>query len=174
MLTIKHILSIATPFALLIFSVAIIAPAFNSEYFIHHEKTLQKNQILNNKLYEQKQMLLKQDDVIHTSWLHTLNPLVKKVQGSVIWSNKKQSGVMVFNNLPILGKKQNYRLWIYDLEESMDHAISGASFKYGTNAEKQLFVSIKPDKYIKRPYKFELVLENTYSENVHPLLFAQP
>ena len=63
----------------------------------------------------QQQFILNQPDVINMNWLRTLNPLVKNVEGRVIWSNNLQKGVMEFVGLPEIASNQNYQLWIYDL-----------------------------------------------------------
>jgi len=143
----------------------------------HHERSdLIKSQMAG--LFEQKEELLQQEDVINTNWLRTLNARMKDVRGGVVWSSGKQQGIVSFQNLPKLGDLQQYRLWVYDLSRLAGERISAAIFKGEANGGDEYFVEIKPDASLKLPYKFELVLEELGPErkliNELPLLLAQP
>jgi len=121
-----------------------------------------KNQLLNNK------------NTLKLNWLHTLNPLVKDVRGSLIWNTQKQLGVMELSGLPSLGKSQIYRLWIYDLEKSIDDPVLAASFRrLPQQTSKQLLGLVEPQTRVGKPYKFELQLEELNSRFSQPLLMAQ-
>ena len=127
--------------------------------------------VIDKELSRQKNVLLNQKDVIQSAWLHTLNPLVKKVRGRVIWSNEKQSGVAVFYNLPETPEGKSYRLWVYDLENM---PVSGSHFILKNGSTKEILQQIKTDRIIKQPYKFELVLEKDEYSSSAQLLLAQP
>lgn len=126
------------------------------------------------EIYIQKLGILEQDDVIDVNWLHTLNPLVKKVQGRLLWSSKKQLGVMEFVNLPNLKKGQKFHLWIFDLNSKNNKPIlaninKAVIFKQ----KKRTIMPFKGATSIDSPFKFELMLEDR-SGKLHPLLLAQP
>lgn len=125
--------------------------------------------------YIQKLDILQQDDVIDTNWLHTLNPLVKKVQGRLLWSSKKQQGVMEFINLPKLKKTQQYRLWIYDLYSNDSKPVSAEIDETAIYRQKnKVIIPFKPSNTAKSPFKFELTLEEKGVKDGQPLLLAQP
>jgi len=124
-------------------------------------------------LIAQRVELLKENDIIKSNWLKTLNPQAKKIQGDLIWSTKQQKGMMRFNNLPKLSADQSYHLWIYDLEHSIKEPISATRFQTDPRVKKDFLVKILPKKAIKKPYKFVLVLE-TKSQDEQILLLAQP
>jgi hypothetical protein len=125
-------------------------------------------------LESRKQKILQQADVININWLRTLNPLVKKVQGRLIWSNTLQQGMMEFSNLPKLSAKQRYRLWIYDLVGDISKPITAITFKQTTNISHDYLISFNTKTPITSPLKFELTLEEEGKENGLPLLLAQP
>lgn len=124
-----------------------------------------------SQLQSRKELLLTQPNVVNTNWLRTLNPLVKEVEGSLVWSAALQQGIVEFINLPKIGENQYYQLWVHDLVESSDQASLAAVFK-GSKDEKLVmsFDTIK----IKSPYKFELVLHTEGETTNQPLLLAQP
>lgn len=126
-------------------------------------------------LLQQWQFLLNEPDVLQTNWLKTLNPLVKKIQGDLIWSSQQQKGVMRFVNLPELSGQQRYHLWIYDLEYSVKEPISATHFQADAHSKKEFLVEIIPEKRVKTPYKFVLKLATgTELEPEQILLLAQP
>jgi len=138
----------------------------------YQQRQVQKsNQIQRTNVEELQQSLLAQDDVINTNWLHTLNPLVKNVKGSVLWSSKEQHGIIKLYNLPSLGKKQKYHLWIYDLNAKNSAPISALVFdaKY-----ENLIIPFRPEKHVVSPFKFEIMLEEEGVEDGLSLLLAQP
>ena len=55
-----------------------------------------------SQIQSRKELLLLQPNVVNTSWLRTLNPLMKNVEGSLVWSAALQQGVVEFINLPKL------------------------------------------------------------------------
>jgi hypothetical protein len=124
-------------------------------------------------LVQQWQLLLNESDVLQSNWLKTLNPLVKKIQGDLIWSSQQQKGVMRFANLPELPAGQRYHLWIYDLEHSLKEPISATRFQADSHRKKEFLVAIFPEKRVQKPYKFVLKLESA-SQPEQILLLAQP
>jgi len=124
-----------------------------------------------SQIQSKKELLLLQPNVVNTSWLRTLNPLMKNVEGSLVWSAALQQGVVEFLNLPKIKDNQYYQLWVHDLAEASNQASLVAVFK-GPKTE-ELFMSFDTIK-IKSPYKFELVLHTEGEANNQPLLLAQP
>jgi hypothetical protein len=133
------------------------------------EPDQQKNQ---SELMTQQQHLLSQDDVINTNWLHTLNPLVKNVEGRVVWSSILQKGVMEFIDLPEIAKNQKYQLWIYDLVGKDTKPIFSNEF-YQIKS-KTILIPFSAKELILSPFKFELVLKTEGEELSQPLFLAQP
>ena len=124
-----------------------------------------------SQLESRKELLLLQPNVVNTSWLRTLNPLMKNVEGSIIWSATLQQGIVEFINLPKIDDNQHYQVWVHDLVETSGQASLVAVFK-GSNDEK-LMMSFDTVN-IKSPYKFELVLLTEGKADKQPLLLAQP
>ncbi len=125
-----------------------------------------------SELIIQQELLLAQDGVINTNWLHTLNPLVKNVTGRVVWSNILQKGVMEFVGLPKIDKDQKYQLWIYDLVGKDTKPILSNEFTEITSTTMLLPFTSK--ELILSPFKFELVLKTEGDEVSQPLFLAQP
>lgn len=141
-----------------------------------YQKNNQSNQNFQqqSETYIKKLGILEQKDVIDANWLHTLNPLVKNVQGRLLWSSNKQQGVMEFVNLPRLKKNQEYLLWITDFSSGNSKPVlaiidSNAIFK----KKKKTIMLFKGANFIKQPFKFELMLKFKSGEE-QPLLLAQP
>ena len=128
-------------------------------------------------LKELRDSLLSDSESTHTQWLKTLNPFIKKTEGSLIWHSKKQRGVMTFINLPTTAKNQKYHLWVYDLKQQQDKPISGGFFEKETK-DKEVLVSIEVEKPVIQAYKFLILLEDTTNDednsDSHILLLAQP
>lgn len=120
----------------------------------------------------QQQLILDQNDAINTNWLRTLNPLVKNVEGRVVWSTTLQKGVMEFFDLPKISDNQKYQLWIYDLTEKDSKPIFLKEFSdVNTNL---MLVPFSPKDLILSPFKFELMLKTEGQELNQPLFLAQP
>ena len=119
-----------------------------------------------------KQTLLSQPDIIDTNWLHTLNPLIKNVEGRLLWSTALQKGMVSFNNLPKIKKNQRFHLYVYDLHDPSNQAVSALLIKQ--NYTGRFEDSFEPETKISAPLKFELVLEEQGSDTSLPLLLAQP
>ena len=64
-----------------------------------------------SQLESRKELLLLQPNVVNTNWLRTLNPLMKNVEGSLVWSGALQQGIVEFINLPKIKDNQYYQLW---------------------------------------------------------------
>ena len=124
-----------------------------------------------SQIQSRKELLLLQPNVVNTNWLRTLNPLMKNVEGRLVWSAALQQGVVEFLNLPKIKDNQYYQLWVHDLAEANNQASLVAVFKGPKNDE--LFMSFDTIR-IKSPYKFELVLHTEGEAHNQPLLLAQP
>ena len=120
----------------------------------------------------QQQFILNQPDVINMNWLRTLNPLVKNVEGRVIWSNNLQKGVMEFVGLPEIASNQNYQLWIYDLIGKDTKPVFSTQFKQVI--PKTYLIPFSSKIHINSPFKFELMLSTEGDETSQPLFLAQP
>lgn len=130
--------------------------------------------VQNAQLEILKQQILQQDDAIDTHWLHTLNPLVKKVRGRLLWSSKKQQGVMEFTDLPILSTNQQFLLWIYDLDAETTLPIKAIFVNKKTINNERLMIPFTASEIIRDPLKFELLLKEKGVNTNQQLLLAQP
>jgi hypothetical protein len=138
----------------------------------YQQRQAQKSsQIQRTNVKKLQQSLLTQNDLINTNWLHTLNPLVKDVKGSVLWSSKEQRGIIKLYNLPSLSEKQQYHLWMYDLNAKNNAPISALVFKAKF---KNLIIPFKAESIVNSPFKFEIMLEEKGIEGGLSLLLAQP
>jgi hypothetical protein len=146
-----------------------------SSVFVYTYKHIQTNPVIDvqqSRFESRMQLLLLQRDVIETNWLRTLNPMVKKVEGRLIWSTTLQQGIMEFKNLPKINKNQNYRLWVYDLIETKFEPISAAVFNMVP--ANSFLIAFDPSAKVSAPFKFELALQTEGEELDQPLLLAQP
>ncbi len=131
-------------------------------------------QLERTELEKLKETIIQQADTIDTNWLRTLNPMVKHVQGRLLWSSAMQQGVVEFINLPQLSNNQQYRLWVYDLEANSSKPITAIVFKKVEFISGIFARSFEPKIKVKNPLKFELVLEVGGITGFQPLLLAQP
>lgn len=158
-------------FIILFASVLIFVSISLLAFFANQHNRNSQVKAQQKELEAQKSHLLRQQDVIDTNWLRTLNPLVKDVEGRLIWSKSLQQGIMEFENLPKLDQQRHYKLWAYDLVASNNEAIEIAKFRQIN--DKKFLVSFAPFKKIESPLKFELSLEEK-GQKSQPLLLAQP
>ena len=125
-----------------------------------------------SELVTKQQFLLAQDDVINTNWLRTLDPLVKNVEGRVLWSNMLQQGVIEFVGLPEIEDNQKYQLWIYDLVGENTKPIFSKEFSEFSS--EKLLLPFSSKELIYNPFKFELMLKTEGEDVNQPLFLAQP
>lgn len=149
----------------------VLIAVLGSNYYIQWMKNPNQETIQSELVLEQ-QFILTQTDVINTNWLRTLNPLVKNVEGRVVWSNVLQKGVMEFVGLPEIAKNQQYRLWIYDLVGKDTKPIFSTEFTKVLSDK--FLISFSTESLIKSPFKFELMLKTEGEEVSQPLFLAQP
>lgn len=117
--------------------------------------------------------LLSTPDVVEYDWMRTLNPKAKVIEGGIVWSQEKQSGIMKFENLPALSEKQQYHLWLYD--RNTKEPISGAIFRQNAFDTNSRLVEFQPKKTVESPYKFILSLENSSGDGEEQVLLrVQP
>nr|CAA6830617.1 MAG: Unknown protein [uncultured Thiotrichaceae bacterium] len=116
-----------------------------------------------------------QEDTVHGSWLRTLNPLMKDVQGGLIWNSSEQEGVMHLVGLPDPKIGFQYHLWIHDSRGSSGVPVSGGVLSEGSGKYEQ-FVMIEPKAHVTEPFKFELMLEplSGKPEEIQVMLMVQP
>jgi hypothetical protein len=157
------VLSLLVVFSLLLMSV----------YWIKNIRLAVVAQQDQTPLVQQRDILLQESDILQSNWLKTLNPLAKKIQGDLIWSNQQQKGWMRFANLPKLAARQQYHLWIYDLESSVTKPISATQFQADPRIKKEFLVEVLAKKIVKKPYKFVLTVESDAQPD-QILLLAQP
>ena len=161
---------------IIVFSAVLLFTLSSFGLYAYQKKNLRsQNMAQESESYIQKLGILQQKDLIDTNWLHTLNPLVKKVQGRLLWSSNKQQGLMEFINLPKLKKKQQFTLWIYDLDSNSDRPIL-ASIKHSESyrQKNKIIMPFSASSRVKSPFKFELMLNEAGKEVEQPLLLAQP
>jgi hypothetical protein len=121
-----------------------------------------------------RETLLAETSSVRGNWLRTLNPLVKDVQGDLVWNSAQQQGVMRFVNLPSPKAGHFYQLWLYDTRGESDAAVSGAELREGSGRG-ELFVPIKTATTVEEPYKFVLALQAEGDKKVgQTLLMVQP
>jgi len=153
----------------------VISLAVAGVWASNHYKEWMKNpnqETTQSELVLEQQFILTQTDVINTNWLRTLNPLVKNVEGRVVWSNVLQKGVMEFVGLPKIKNNQQYRLWIYDLTGKDTKPIFSTEFtKVLSN---KFLIPFSSKALVKSPFKFELMLKTDGEEISQPLFLAQP
>ncbi len=163
---------------MLMVSLGVIAASyFGLRYYQQSLKNAQPShfqQLERADLETLKESIIQQADTIDTNWLRTLNPIVKHVQGRLLWSSTMQQGVVEFINLPELKNNQQYRLWVYDLEANNSKPITARVFKKVEFISGIFSRSFEPKVKVKNPLKFELVLEEGDVEGFQPLLLAQP
>lgn len=156
-----------------LFSIVLLALVVSVSNFSYKKWISNTNQPINSpELLSEQQLILNQDDVINTNWLRTLDPLVKNVEGRIVWSNVLQKGMMEFVALPTISDNQKYQLWIYDLVGKDTKPILSSEFSE-VGSEKT-FISVTSNELIISPFKFELLLKTEGEEVSQPLFLAQP
>ncbi len=168
------------PFWLIIMIISILLIAASYLGLRYYQQSLRNaqpshlEQLERSELESLKEKIIQQADTIDTNWLRTLNPIVKYVQGRLLWSSDLQQGVVEFINLPKLNNNQQYRLFVYDLEANNSVPITAVVFKKVELISGIFARSFTPKITVKNPLKFELVLEQGGVEGGQPLLLAQP
>lgn len=161
---------------IIVFATMLLFTLSSFGLYAYQKKNL-NNQVLikESESYIHKLGILQEKDVIDTNWLHTLNPLVKKVQGRLLWSSKKQQGLMEFINLPKLKKNQQFQLWIYDLDTEVNKPVL-ATLNHAENyrVKNKIIIPFSVSSTVKSPFKFELMLQEKGVDDAQPLLLAQP
>lgn len=121
-----------------------------------------------------RETLLAETSSVHGNWLRTLNPLVKDVQGDLVWNSAQQEGVMRLMNLPAPKDGHFYRLWLHDARGDSTAAVSGADLRQGSGRG-ELLTPIQTATTVEEPYKFVLTLQTDGNEAAgQTLLMVQP
>ncbi len=125
-------------------------------------------------LQELRASLLADNSSVGGSWLRTLNPTVKDVQGDLVWNSTTQQGVMRLLDLPNPKAGTFYQLWLYDARGASQEPVSGGILHQGSG-KAALLTLIKTSIPVQEPYKFELKLQHdTIAANGKVLLVVQP
>lgn len=111
---------------------------------------------------------------IRGHWLRTLNPLVKNVQGDLVWNSPQQQGVMRIRDLPDPKAGMLYQLWLYDARSTTVEPVSGGVLRSGAG-EDELYAPITAASAVQEPYKFVLKLQSREGDaGGQVLLMVQP
>jgi hypothetical protein len=139
-----------------------------------HLHSVQADDTRTAGLGELRTQLLADAGSIRGNWLRTLNPLVKTVQGDVVWNSTQQQGVMRFVDLPKPKAGTFYQLWLYDARGTSSEPVSGGIVTQGAGND-ELLALIKSPQAVNEPYKFEFKLHTaTQADAGKVLLMMQP
>lgn len=118
--------------------------------------------------------LLADASSVRGHWLRTLNPLVKHVQGDLVWNSQRQQGVMRIRDLPKPDKGMVYQLWLYDTRAAADKPVSGGVLHTDAGGD-ELYAPIRAETPVAEPYKFVLKLQQAVNGDAgQVLLMVQP
>lgn len=126
-----------------------------------------------DNMAELRAQLLTDPASISGSWLRTLNPIVKDVQGDLVWNSPQQQGVLRIRDLPKPKADHFYQLWLYDAVGNSADRVSGGLLTQGVGSE-ELFMEIKTATPVQEPYKFEFTLQSAQNKTGQILLMVQP
>ncbi|OQX12469.1 MAG: hypothetical protein BWK73_14785 [Thiothrix lacustris] len=122
---------------------------------------------------ELREQLLADPTSVSGNWLRTLNPIVKNVQGDLVWNSAQQQGVLRIRDLPKPKAGHFYQLWLYDALGNTRDGVSGGVLTQGVGRE-ELFRRIVTDAPVQEPYKFEFKLHTNQTDAGQLLLMVQP
>ena len=165
---------LSTQFLALCSVILLISVSTIALYAYQQKSKIPELSVINAQADILKQQILQQSDVVDTNWLHTLNPLVKKVRGRLLWSSSKQQGLMEFDNLPTLSKGQRFVLLIYDLNTETTNPIKAVFEHKQKTKGKKLLIPFTAEEEVTNPLKFELILDEEGVDTDLQLLLAQP
>ena len=158
---------------LLVVSLILVAVAASIPYgyaFYQKSITAKYSQV---DIQKDLDKLLTVADTVQYSWMRTLNPKAKEVEGGIVWSQEKQTGIMKFKNLPAISKQEQYHLLLHD--RGVDQPISSIRFRQNSFDPNTRLVPFKPEKTVKSPYKFILLVENLANNKEDEILLrVQP
>jgi anti-sigma-K factor RskA len=76
------------------------------------------------------------DDLLDLPWKTAGELAESGVSGDVVWSDARQEGYMRFRNLPRNEPTaEQYQLWIFDQEQSLDTPVDGGVFDIDASGE---------------------------------------
>jgi len=79
--------------------------------------------------------------------------------GRVVWSDQKQEGYMVFDNMDVNDpEKEQYQLWIFDTDKGQAYPVDGGVFDI-VEGSKQTVVPIKAHLPVKKAVQFAVTVE---------------
>ncbi|SEA50347.1 hypothetical protein SAMN05660964_01749 [Thiothrix caldifontis] len=156
---------------ILLISVALLTVLF---FTIPQFRKVQADTASTTDLAVLRENLLADPTSVSGNWLRTLNPIVKDVQGDIVWNNTQQQGVLRIRDLPKPKAGTFYQLWLYDARNHAGEGIAGSKVEQGTGHE-ALLTLIKTDTLVQEPYKFEFKLQTAEgAHNGQILLMVQP
>lgn len=106
---------------------------------------------------DQMAMLLKASpaDLVTADWTQVHS---ETATGKVHWSDQKQEGFMVFNDLPINDPTiQQYQLWVFDTDAEQAHPVDGGVFDIQNDGE--VIVPIDVRVPVKKAVMFAVTIE---------------
>lgn len=105
--------------------------------------------------------VVKQPDHVRWDWNDGNVPGIRQVGGEVAFSPGKAAGYMTFDRLPALDpSREQYQLWIFDAERSMDHPVDGGVFDApAATPGGKMVVPIRAHLPVGRPVMFAVTVE---------------
>ncbi len=105
--------------------------------------------------------VVKQPDHVRWDWNDGNVPGMKQVGGEVAFSPGKAAGYMTFDRLPALdSSREQYQLWIFDADRSMDHPVDGGVFDApAAKPGERMVVPIRPHLPVGKPVMFAVTVE---------------
>lgn len=104
-----------------------------------------------------EEMLRSTVELIKANW-SIGNVKEMKIEGDVVWSDKKQAGYMRFRGLPVNDKaKETYQLWIFDKTQDKATPIDGGTFD--VSAEGEVVIPINAKLKAEGPALFAVTIE---------------
>lgn len=95
------------------------------------------------------------NDLVKVSWTPVHD---EDASGEVYWSDRRQEGYMVFENLDVNDPTaEQYQLWIFDTDKEQAHPVDGGVFD--VTAEGQVVVPIKPHVPVDKAVQFAVTVE---------------
>lgn len=93
------------------------------------------------------------------AWSAGTDDAGKNVTGEVVWSNRRQGGVMSFRDLPANDpKKSQYQLWIFDTAQDEKYPVDGGVFDIPAD-QNEVLIPIQAKLPIVDPTLFAITIE---------------
>jgi hypothetical protein len=170
-----HVKGVANFTYLMLLLVALLSVGLFA-YFMNTNKADESFLLEQSKIRQSLNTLLLSDETREFSWMRTLNPKAKRIEGQLVWNQEKQQGIVELKNLPDTTASEQYHIVVYDnVRADNDKSVSLAVFSKNENMDDDLLVELAPQDEIVAPYKFIVKLEDESGKNgSQNLLRAQP